>query len=244
MKDRPRKAAPAPRSTWLAPLILLGMGGYLCLLLLTGNINHYINERFAWLAALAALLFAVLGLVALRSRLQAAAHSEPIQTSWDSLLICSLPLLLGIFIPSRALGIEAINGGISLSPVGVSSAASFTRDPLDRNILDWLREFDRALSPAAFDGTAADVVGFVYREPSYPEDTFMLSRFTMSCCVADAFPVGMPVQVAGAGSYAAGEWLRVGGGLQARDFDGQRMPVLVADTVEPVPQPAQPYLYP
>ena len=72
----------------------------------------------------------------------------------------------------------------------------------------------------------------------------MLARFTLSCCVADAFPIGMPVISEAAGDLAEGEWLRVGGQLKASAFAGEFLPVVVAETVERVDEPAQPYLYP
>ena len=157
------------------------------------------------------------------------------------MLVVALPLLLAVLIPSRALGVEAVTGGVSLNPVGVGG---LSRSPLDRNILDWLREFDRAATPAQFNGTPVDVVGFVYREPSHPEDGFMLARFTLSCCVADAFPIGMPVVSVDASDFAEGEWLRVGGQLRASAFAGDFLPVVAAETLARVDEPAQPYLYP
>ena len=232
------------RIAWTKSLILFGMGIYLTLLLLTGNLYNYINQRFAWLVAAGALLFFLLALINLYCNLK-----PPDQThghhhyhiTWDILLVVAFPLLLAILIPSRALGIEAVNGGVSLSPVGVSSVA---RSPLDRNILDWLREFDRAATPAQFNGSPVDVIGFVYREPLHPEDGFMIARFTMSCCVADAFPIGMPVMAAGSEGYTAGDWLRVQGQLKATAFGADFLPVLFAEAIEGVDEPRQPYLYP
>ena len=232
---------------WAKSFILLGMGVYLALLILTGNLSNYINQRFAWLVYVGAGIFVLLALVNLFGSLarRPGEHShQHYQIGWDILLVVSLPLLLGFLIPSRSLGIEAVNGGVSLNPVGVQSAAAFQRSPLDRNILDWLREFDRAVTPAEFNGQPADVIGFVYREPSHEEDGFMVARFTMSCCVADAFPIGMPVIWSDSGDLTAGAWIRVAGALQAAAFAGEFMPVLFADSVELVDEPAQPYLYP
>lgn len=225
-------------------LILFGMGAYLSLLILTGSLDNYINQRFAWLVGVGALLFFLLALVNLhRSRNPAQSEHEHhhYHITWDILLVVAFPLLLAILIPSRSLGIEAVNGGVSLNPVGV---ASVRRNPLDRNILDWLREFDRAATPAQFNGTPVDVVGFVYREPSHPADGFMLARFTLSCCVADAFPIGMPIISLGSGDFAEGEWLRVQGQLKASAFGGDFLPVVVAAAIERVDEPPQPYLYP
>ncbi len=225
-------------------LLLLGMGAYLALLILTGNLTNYINLRFAWLAYVGAALFGVLGCVSVWSMLRPAedehAHYE---IGWDILAIVALPLVLAMIVPSRALGVEAINGGVSLSPVGVSATSGFSRSPLDRNVLDWLREFDRA-APSSFDDMPADVIGFVYREPAFAADEFMLSRFTMSCCVADAFPIGMPVSAVDAPEFETGAWARVQGALQATLFGDELLPVLLADVIEPVDEPRQPYLYP
>ncbi len=242
--------APVDRSAWAKSLILFGMGIYLALLIVTGNLDNYINQRFAWLVAVGALLFFVLGLTSLYHSLnsQKQAHHDHhhhdhhhYHITADMLLVLAFPLLIAIVIPSRSLGIEAVNGGVSLSPVGVAGLA---RSPLDRNILDWLREFDRAASPAQFNGSPVDVIGFVYREPAHPQDGFMLARFTMSCCVADAFPIGMPVIGTGAAGYAAGEWLRVQGQLKASSFGADRLPVVFAEAIERVDEPRQPYLYP
>lgn len=234
------------RIAWAKTAILLGMGLYFGWLIVSGNLAYYINQRFAWLVVVGAAVFVLLALVNIYSGLRAGdeCQHQHFQISWDIVAIVAFPLLLALIVPSRSLGIEAVNGGISLSPVGVASQSAFQRSPLDRNILDWLREFDRAASPAAFNGTAADVIGFVYREPTFDEDSFMLSRFTMSCCVADAFPIGMPVSAPESAEYTAGVWLRVRGELAAADFAGDYLPVLFADSLEPIAQPRQPYLYP
>lgn len=232
------------RIAWAKSLILFGMGIYLTLLILTGNLDNYINQRFAWLAGVGALLFFALGCTSLLESLNPRKHAHGhhhYHITWDIILVVAFPLLLAVLIPSRSLGIEAVNGGVSLNPVGVANVA---RSPLDRNILDWLREFDRASTPAQFNGTSVDVVGFVYHEPIHPADGFMLARFTMSCCVADAFPIGMPIIAAGAEEYAAGEWLRVQGQLKASAFGGDFLPVVLADAIEVVDEPRQPYLYP
>ena len=245
--SRPRhRHGELDRIAWVKTAILLGMGLYFSWLLISGNLAYYINQRFAWLVVVGAAVFVLLALVNIYSGLRAGdeCFHQHFEIGWDILLIVSLPLLLALIVPSRSLGIEAVNGGISLSPVGVASPAAFQRSPLDRNILDWLREFQRASSPAAFDGTAADVSGFVYREPGFAENTFMLSRFTMSCCVADAFPIGMPVNAPATTDIEAGVWLRIRGKFRVAEFDAELMPVLFADIVEPIDVPQQPYLYP
>ena len=246
MSDHQHHPPPGDRVAWAKTAILLGMGLYFGWLIISGNLNYYINQRFAWLVVVGTAVFMLLALVNLYGSLRSAddCQHQHFQIGWDILLIVAFPLLLALIVPSRSLGIEAVNGGISLNPVGVASQSAFQRNPLDRNILDWLREFERASTPAVFNGTAADVIGFVYREPTFAEDSFMLSRFTMSCCVADAFPIGMPVSAPDAADFETGAWLRVRGELAAADFAGDYLPVLFADSLEPIAEPKQPYLYP
>ena len=232
------------RIDWVKLLILLGMGVYLTQLIISGNLSNYINQRFAWLAYVGAGCFFLLALVSLMGRIKPSLHShQHYRIGWDILLIAAFPLLLAVLVPSQALGIEAINGGISLRPVGVGSAATFARSPLDRNILDWLREFNRA-APAEFNDLPVDVIGFVYREPVHADDEFMVSRFTMSCCVADAFPIGMPARADSLDEVAVGSWVRVQGSLKAANFAGELLPVIAVESLEAVAEPEQPYLYP
>lgn len=229
---------------WAKSLILFGLGLYFAVLIFTGNLANYINLRFALLAYIGTALFFLLALVNLYISLNPRrAHSHH-QISWDNLLIVAFPLLLAVLIPSRSLGVEAVSGGIGFSPVGVESVSALTRNPLDRNILDWLRVFNRAPTLAAFNGQAVDVSGFVYREPSMGEDEFMVSRFTMSCCVADAYPIGMPVRSSGAGEFPTGSWVRVRGEVLADLFQGEFAPIVHAGSIAPIEEPAQPYLYP
>ena len=231
-------------AAWAKSLILFGLGIYLVVLIFNGNLTNYINLRFAWLVYVGAAIFFLLALVNLYACLKpGSAHSHH-HISWDNLLVVAFPLLLALLIPSRSLGVEAVSGGIGLSPVGVESASALTRSPLDRNILDWLRAFNRAPSPAAFNGGSVDVSGFVYREPGMAEDEFMVARFTMSCCVADAYPIGMPVRSSLAGDFATGAWVRVGGELRAERFQGEFAPMIQAETIAAIEEPAQPYLYP
>lgn len=238
---------------WSKTLILLGMGLYLTFLIVSGNLTNYINIRFAWLAYVGAAIFFALGLINLYGMMypQDDHLSEYLEQpnnsydiTWGILLIVAFPLILAAVFPSRPLGVDAVNGGISLNPVGVESALAFERNPLDRNILEWLREFNRSDTPAEFNGQEVSVTGFVYREPNFLAEDFMVSRFTMSCCVADAFAIGLPVTSDEAAQFTDGDWVRVQGKLEANAFGENFVPVVYATSIEIIDQPAQPYLYP
>lgn len=240
------------RKLGISAAVLIGLALYMGVLIWTGNINNYMNQRFQWLVILAGVMFAVMG--AWRawewSRPHTHDHDDHAHDDhahatlgWWSIALIGIPLLLGVAIPSRPLGVEAINGGVSFSAVGVGNATTFHRAPTERNILDWLREFNRVGNPASFNNLEVDVIGFVYREPDMPANQFMLARFTMSCCVADAFAIGLPVTLENAADFKTGEWVRVRGVLQAGVFGTQPMPIIQPTSVEPTDIPETPYLY-
>lgn len=233
--------------------ILAGLGLYFTYNILSGNLANYINARFMWLSYVAAALFSLMAGVALMNFVQHRAqdrdhhdHDHDHGQSWWVLLVVAMPLLLGTLVPSRPLGAEAINGEVRISAVSINTADTLTVDPLERNILDWLRHFNFSSDLSEFDGQAASVVGFIYREPGFPEGHFMVARFAVSCCVADSTAMGLPVYSAAdvLADIQDGQWVRVDGVFALGDFQNQPIPILQLTRLDPVEQPAHPYLNP
>jgi putative membrane protein len=234
---------------WLKTILLLGMAFYFIALISTGKLSNYINLRFAWLSYLAVVVFLILGLWntyrLLSGRYHGFSHSNAHLTlPWAGLLLMCLPLLFAILLPSEPLGADAVSGSISLEPIsGVSAEARYNLPPLERNVLDWLRAFDEATNPAELNGLPVNIVAFIYREADMSENQFMAARFTLSCCVADAMAIGMPVESENASGFADGQWVQIQGTLQAGEFRGATVPILIPSTIEPVEPPENPYLY-
>lgn len=238
---------------WLKTAILLGLGLYFVYNIVSGNLTNYINIRFAWLSYVAAVLFLLIGGFSLlrllrRSHAHEHAHHDHDhgsgRMSWFALAVVAIPLVLGTLIPSRPLGAEAIDGDLSISSASLGSVTTFAVNPQDRNVLDWLRVFNSATDYSELNGQPADVIGFVYLEPNFGAEQFMVARFTISCCVADASAIAVPAAWEGAADLPQGEWVRVQGAIQTGEFRGERMPILQATSVELIPQPEHPYLYP
>jgi uncharacterized repeat protein (TIGR03943 family) len=155
-------------------------------------------------------------------------------------------LLLGVVIPARPLGASAItNRGLTTEVMLASDQTSrLTVVPSERNILDWARIISTTTNPVGLSGQEADVVGFVYRDPRFAENQFMVARFTLTCCVADALAIGIVVIDEKAVDFNADTWVHVKGTFTVGELDGESMPVLAAEAITPVDPPAQPYLYP
>ncbi len=235
--------------TWIKAALLFGLSLYFLYNILSGSLTNYINERFAWLSWVAVLLFGILGASALWDALRGSHHphhdhdhSQAI--SWPVLGIIAVPLVLGTLVPSRPLGSAAVDGNISLTAASVTTAVTFTTDPLKWNVLDWLRTFNATDDLSTMNGREAKVVGFVYTEPTFPDNTIMVARFTVSCCVADASAVGIPVYWEGAADLQADTWIQVEGTFEVGQFRDDTVPILKANRLQVVEQPEHPYLYP
>jgi uncharacterized repeat protein (TIGR03943 family) len=253
----------------LQSLVLAALGLFLLQKLWSGTLFWYINQRFALLVLLAAMAFLALARVVLPApRAPAAAtgkagapgpaHDHTPHPADDDahggaarvwgLLLVALPVIVGVLVPARPLGSRAVaNKGINITaPLTAGATAPVQRAlaPTDRTVLDWVRAFNAAGDPQTFAGEPADVVGWVYHDARLPADQFLVSRFAVTCCAADAVAVGVLVRWPGAARLDNDAWVRVTGPVEVDLFAGRATPLVTAAGVEGVAAPAQPYLYP
>jgi uncharacterized repeat protein (TIGR03943 family) len=248
----------------LQALVLAGLGLFHLQKIWTDTLYWYINQRFLLLILAAAVgLLALARLVLPSPRAKAEAveapthdhaegdghdHGEGTAAPLWGILILAMPLVLGLLVPARPLGSAAIaNKGINTTaPLTAGSSAPGQLDLVstDRNVLDWVRAFNYATDPATYAGQPADVIGFVYHAKGLPEGQFLVSRFAVTCCSADATAVGLLVLWPQAAALDNNSWVRVRGAMAVGSFAGRPTPLIEADSLEGVAEPDQPYLYP
>jgi uncharacterized repeat protein (TIGR03943 family) len=253
--------------------ILVAMGLFLASRLLNNTILFYINQRFVGLTAFAALGLAVVGVSLLRrsqahdhppdlhehqarqgdnvEHADRDAHHHHHQhgaVSWLGLLIIISPLILGWLVPPQPLGASAI-GNREVNLGGLTSMAAPSSDRRmglvtgELNILDWLYIINQTADPADMNGSEARLIGFVYRDERFAADQFMVSRFILSCCVADATPAGLIVEWPDSATLEENQWVDISGQFRATSFNGITVPVLVVEEIKQVDPPSLPYLY-
>lgn len=236
----------------LKALVLILMAIFFAEKLASGKLFYYIGPRFSWLSLVAVALFIILAgsynLVGERHSEEEHDHQDHnhSRVPFGSLLITALPLILGTIIPPSPLGASAVatrSTANAAASIG-SSDQVLTTLPARRNVLDWVQAMNADPDPAALNGQQADVIGFVYRDPRFENDQFLLARFTLTCCVADAMAIGLVVQSPEAQRLTADSWVRVQGLFAEGEVDGEPTPILLAEDISPVQQPEQPYLYP
>jgi uncharacterized repeat protein (TIGR03943 family) len=243
-------------------LLLIGTGFFLYGRIVNGTLYYYINERFAGFT-----LFGVLGLIAVGLAYEFGRRStSPVHEhdhdhhhseidhshglSWGGALLVALPILLGLVIPPKPLGVSALDNremtlSLERSALPAAVQATAAKAAGERNILDWWRTFQGTAEYNSLAGQEAKVVGFVYRDPErYGDDHFLVTRFVVSCCVADAAVVGLVVRAPETAMLQDDQWIEVNGVFEPSRLDGWQPPVLAASSIRPVATPNQPYLYP
>jgi putative membrane protein len=239
-------------------LILALTGFFLLERVWSGRILLYINQRYVLLILAAGIVLIALAQVVLQERKNRGLHEEGESHEHEqgghslsraNLAWLVLPLVLGVLVPARSLGTSSLGSrGITMtSPFSVQSSAGATaleRPSVQRTVLDWIRAFHAETDPTALNGEMVDLIGFVYHDPRLVTGQFLVGRYTVACCIADATAIGITVNWSAAAGLRDNDWVRVQGKLSSGQLDGKAVPVIDADQVIPIPEPDQPYLFP
>lgn len=251
-------------------LILLGFGIYLYLLVESGDISLFINPRYVVLTKFAYIALAIMFLVQTGRLFSRSRHAcDDYGPSGPLLNRTVLPfvftLLVAFFVPNTTLdanlaankGLEPVSGyageksgansggndnTVEKTGQRDTAAVSGVIEVTDENFMAVLTSL--YVAPADYSGQEIVLRGFVYRQPDYAANRFGLVRFVVNCCTADAILDGMICEAEDALKYADGSWLQVRGTVALDNYDGQEIPVINIISLEPVEEPANPYIYP
>jgi putative membrane protein len=181
-----------------------------------------------------------------------------------------LPLAAAVILPAQSFqsggsagtlsvtALSGIDGGISSSqpsqqPDAASQSAAVrdTDPPLtDGAIMMDSDHFDQWLTalytqPDRYADTPIEVVGFVYKdEELFGPEEFVPARMVMVCCAADMQISGLLCRFEGASSLAVDSWVLVRGVVGDTEFQGERIPIIEAQSVQPCDKPEPDYVYP
>ncbi|MDB5083564.1 MAG: hypothetical protein JWN30_450 [Bacilli bacterium] len=192
-----------------------------------------------------------------------------------SLSLFFASLMIGFSWQPVALGSSMIPQ--STTGVSTSKAVSTSADPTSVNpavnanaqVVDQPEGADSqasiamrfAASPDQYLGKQVTMDGFVFHPSGLPDDLFILTRYFVFCCIADATPIGIAVQTQVAQTFKNDAWVSVSGVIQSGDlqilnryaptawYQGQKssqlgLPELIANSVKVIPTPAAPYMFP
>lgn len=243
----------------------LAWAGSFAYLLATGGYRAFLARSYWWLMTFGAVVFAAFAAaVALRGLPMA--HFR----GWAGPLICAglslLPLAYLAANPrplpsSYTLSIRAAGFQRLLQSPGAFGLPS-GEGPVDyvEPGARWIPAMMPASGPGgerpAWNTTIADLVyrypqnvgwdvmveGMIYRPKGLPAGHIVLYRFAITCCAADAIHVAILVASEDAAKLPADRWVRIRGRMEKTQFRGLDIPLLRAESVEPIPTPDDPYI--
>ena len=82
--------------------------------------------------------------------------------------------------------------------------------------------------------------------PNLPENYIWLGRFVLTCCAADAYPVGLPVLLPEntfRTIYPQDSWVEIEGQMITETLNNQRKLTIKANSIKRIQAPKNPYDY-
>jgi uncharacterized repeat protein (TIGR03943 family) len=248
---------------WLDVGAILAWGVLLLQYWLTGKVNLLLHPDYIWLAYTAG--FFLLGLAILKiaqalfktlngsrkkrrlpSDTAALQHLSVFPPGWSSMILLTVALLGLLFTPKPFASQVALDRGVAETLTLTRSQPQAFRastKPETRSLIDWIRTLNVYPEPDAYTGQKVNVNGFVIHLPNVPDTHIGIARFIITCCAADAYPVGLPVKLPNGdrSAYKPDSWLQIEGKMMTETLDGKRQLVIEANKITEIPAPANPY---
>lgn len=225
----------------LTALVLGAWAGLFWWLLLSDRTALYLSSRTDWVVPLGGIILTIAALgrlvTARSSRLEELTRKQ----AWGLGLLL-IPVVAVAALPPGTLGAYAASRRSSFVGAGFETSAQDLATG-DLTLIDLAgatrtRAGMRALSERA--GSEVRLTGFVVKDRGMPVDEFLLTRFIVSCCAADALSVQIRVVGAPPGKFEEDAWVEVTGAMYPL---GQDIVVQASDVTR-VERPAHPYITP
>ena len=250
-----RSTSPWSRSRlpdWLTTAAIAAWGILMLDYWASGKLGLLIHPKYFGLTVTTGLFLAVLAclqgvrLVRQRSGLRLQ-HFALIPPSWLSTILLTAALVGLIITPRPFASQTAIQRGLQDNAIVTRTRPQtfrVTSKPESRSLLDWTRTLDVYPEPDAYEGQAVNVEGFVVHTNDLPETYLTLTQFVITCCAADAYPVGLPIKLEqNRQAYPVDQWFRVKGKMITETLNDRRQLVVLANSLDSIPEPKNPYSY-
>jgi uncharacterized repeat protein (TIGR03943 family) len=222
-------------------VVLGAWAAFFWFLMVSGRWALYLSTRTFWVVPTGAVLLTIATVGRLATARVARPEPLPSATSW-TLGVVALPVVLLMVLPPAtlsgyALGRRAgfVGSGVSVSSSDIASGAiSF----IDVAAAQSSKSGMAALRSRA--GEQVTLEGFVWREDGAAADEILLTRYVVTCCVADATSAQVRVVNVPPGRFKPDDWVSVTGRIYPLGSE-----ILVdASAVQTIPIPERPYLTP
>jgi uncharacterized repeat protein (TIGR03943 family) len=134
---------------------------------------------------------------------------------------------------------------VQQSGEGTATATAPESGAMPIQVIDLLYAVQMPTYREEFEGKSAELIGqFVPMTTGNPKgNRFQVIRLFITCCAADAKPVGVTIQYDKPLKVSEMGWVKITGKPTFPMEGGRRTAVLMADKVEECPAPAEPFVY-
>jgi uncharacterized repeat protein (TIGR03943 family) len=238
---------------WLDAIAVTAWGALLLNYWLNGSLSILIHPSYFGLATFTGFALLVIGSIKAyllfqypQAKPNTAGHISLLPGNWAIALLL-ITAISGLLINPRVFtSSKAIQGGVTEnSAITRSQPQSFRSQtkPEQRSLVDWVRTLSAYPEPDTYSGQPANVSGFVVNSAELGTEYLLLSRFIITCCAADVYPVSLTVKLPAEQKYQADTWLAITGNMVTETLDGKRQLILVAKNIKPIETPRNPYEY-
>ena len=245
-----KKSFPEKTLLILLSILMLMYGGYLIFIYFSGKVQLLIHPDYAFLTLISGVTLLALGVAGLAAvTTQKKFSSERINRGTKGeLLIIIITIIGALLIQPAPLSTSTAmvrksglndDAGISRR---VEPVARFIMNSKKRRLIEWVNLFNQDPDPSQYEGQKAKVSGFVLKDEDLPQDYFMIARFILSCCAADARPIGIPVRFdPSAQTFENDQWIELTGEFFTSELDGETIPAIELTNYKNIPVPENPY---
>lgn len=237
---------------WLDVLAIAAWGILLLSYWLTGKLGLLIHPRYFGLSVIAGFSLLIVGVLGSSQLLRShpasmVRHFTLFPPGWMSGLLLVTACLGLLVTPQPFASHTALQRGIDNSLTLARKQPQTFRanaQPEARSLIDWVRTLDVYPEPDAYTGQKVKVQGFVVHSPEMPDQYLTISRFAITCCAADAYPVGLPVKLTQSRrAYPPDTWLEISGRMITETLQNKRQLTIQATAIKLIPEPKNPYAY-
>lgn len=235
--EQPRRRWNASR--WLPVIVTGSWAAMFWWLWLSGRRDLFLSSKTGWVVPMAAIALSVATTGAVITTRRAAGGPVARATAWTAAALL-LPVLLVVTMAPTTLGGSSSGRRAAFAGAGTSVGDITSGDLtlIDVATAQSLPGGMRELAARA--GETVDFTGVVTRNPDTPADELLLTRYVVSCCVADATVTQVRVVNVPPGAFAADQWVQVQGTIYPVGTEV----IVDASAVTAVPAPEKPYLTP
>jgi uncharacterized repeat protein (TIGR03943 family) len=120
---------------------------------------------------------------------------------------------------------------------------SLSVDTSTFTLQDWAGALSADPNPKDYEGKPVILTGLVLHNPSsMPPGYIMVLRYQVTCCIADARPIGLIVRDTSNGALKDNQWVKVTGIMGAAAYQGQQIAVVLPKRIVPT-RAGNPYMY-